>query len=242
MTTKSFDELTSGYINNQLTEEELAYFLQLLQQEEYATNFKKSVGQLFEHNSFSGKADQNRADIIFQRIMNVAKKEEEVLESKVIPLQQRPRRFTFLKIVAAASVIGLLLLGTFFWFNRDGKKEVAQTEVRKNGYKNDVLPGGDKAILTLADGSTIVLDSAQNGTLAQQGATQVIKLGGKLDYDPAGTGSKEVVYNTITTPRGGQYQVELPDGSQVWLNAASSLRFPTAFAGKERRVEISGEA
>jgi transmembrane sensor len=242
MTNKSFDELMSGYVNNQLTEEELARFLQLMQQEEYAINFKKLVDQLLENNSSTGKADQNRADIIFQRIMGAAGREEEAQEIKVVHLRQSSKRFIFLRIVAAASIIGLILVGTFFWFNRDEQREVSQTEVRKNGYKNDVLPGGDKAILTLADGSTIVLDDAQNGALTQQGATKVIKLGGKLAYDPTGAGSTEVVYNTITTPRGGQYQIELPDGSQVWLNAASSLRFPTAFAGKERRVEISGEA
>ncbi len=162
-------------------------------------------------------------------------------KGKVVSLQARKRRWWY---AAAAAVI--LLIGSVVVYQLSISKptstDIAKKEAKDNRYKNDVLPGGDKAVLTLADGSTIVLDSAKNGTLAQQGATQVIKLGGKLAYDPTGTGSKEVVYNTITTPRGGQYQVELPDGSQVWLNAASSLRFPTAFAGKERRVEISGEA
>ena len=87
-----------------------------------------------------------------------------------------------------------------------------------------------------------MLDDASNGNLAQQGNTKVIKLNGKLDYKASGSSASEILYNTISTPRGGQYQIELPDGSQVWLNAASSLRFPTAFAGKERKVEISGEA
>jgi ferric-dicitrate binding protein FerR (iron transport regulator) len=94
----------------------------------------------------------------------------------------------------------------------------------------------------LADGSTIILDNVQNGTLAQQGNTKVIKEDGKLAYNLTSTGINEVLYNTISTPRGGQYQVDLPDGSRVWLNAASSLHFPTAFVGKERRVEITGEA
>jgi transmembrane sensor len=158
--------------------------------------------------------------------------------SKVYRMQPK----TWLRVAAAASIIGLILLGTFFWFNRAEQWEVAQTEVKKNGYKNDVMPGDNKAVLTLSDGSTIVLDDAQNGTLTHQGATKVVKLDGKLAYDPAGTGSTEVVYNTISTPRGGQYQIELTDGSLVWLNAASSLRFPTAFVGKDRRVEITGEA
>ncbi len=94
----------------------------------------------------------------------------------------------------------------------------------------------------MADGSTIVLDTMQNGNLAQQGNTTVIKLDGKLAYNSANAGANDIAYNTLTTPRGGQYQVELPDGTRVWLNAASSLRFPTAFVGGERRVEISGEA
>ncbi|MBD0285841.1 MAG: FecR domain-containing protein [Flavisolibacter sp.] len=149
-----------------------------------------------------------------------------------------------LKIAAAASVIGLLILGTYFWFNRGEHKEVAKTDVNKKDYQRDVPPGGDKAILTLADGSTIMLDEAQNGTLTQQGGTKVMKLGGKLTYNSPtfGGGKGEALYNTLSTPRGGQYQVALPDGSQVWLNAASSIHFPAAFAGKERRVEITGEA
>jgi ferric-dicitrate binding protein FerR (iron transport regulator) len=152
------------------------------------------------------------------------------------------QRRVWLRVAAAASVIGLLILGSYFWFNRGEEKEIVKTEIKDQRYKDDVSPGGNKAVLTLADGSTVILDDAQNGALAQQGNTKVIKLGGKLAYDPASTGAKEVLYNTIATPRGGQYQIELPDGSQVWLNAASSLRFPTAFVGKERRVEITGEA
>ncbi|MGI8637223.1 MAG: FecR family protein [Segetibacter sp.] len=108
-------------------------------------------------------------------------------------------------------------------------------------YKNDIPPGSDKAILQLADGSTIVLDDANDGALAQQGNSKVIKLNGKLNYN-ALPGSNEVVYNSISTPRGGKFQIELPDGTQVWLNATSSLRFPTAFVEKNRRVEITGEA
>ncbi|HET9280085.1 MAG TPA: FecR family protein, partial [Flavitalea sp.] len=123
-----------------------------------------------------------------------------------------------------------------------GKKEIVKGGVNDQRFKDDVAPGGDKAILTLADGSTVVLDDAQNGTLAQQGSSKIIKLDGKLVYDPANKNSREVVYNTITTPNGGQYQLELPDGSLVWLNATSSIHFPTSFVGKERRVEITGEA
>ena len=153
-------------------------------------------------------------------------------------------RMRWLRWVAAAAVL-ILVLGSaayFVLYNNNAADKVAKGATQQERFKNDILPGGNKAVLTLADGSTIILDDAQNGALAQQGNTKVIKLGGKLAYDAANTGSKEVLYNTIATPRGGQYQIELPDGSQIWLNAASSLRFPTAFTGKERRVEVMGEA
>lgn len=110
-------------------------------------------------------------------------------------------------------------------------------------FKNDVQPGGNKAILTLADGSSIVLDSATDGTLSVQGNTRVLKVaGGRLAYQPARGAAADPVYNTISTPKGGQYQIELPDGSKVWLDAGSSLRFPTTFRGKDREVQLSGEA
>ena len=160
------------------------------------------------------------------------------LESKdkkrrVIPLR---------RIAIAASVIGLLLISVFLLKEEIGKKETAKSETNQQRFKNDVSPGGDKATLTLADGSTIVLDEAQNGTLTQQGNSKIIKHDGRLSYDPMNKSSREIVYNTISTPKGGQYQLELPDGSQVWLNATSSIHFPTSFIGTERRIEITGEA
>ncbi|MBS1603311.1 MAG: FecR domain-containing protein [Bacteroidetes bacterium] len=106
----------------------------------------------------------------------------------------------------------------------------------------DIPAGGNRAVLTLADGSRIVLDSAAAGKVASQGATQITKLdSGALAYHPGGRGEQAIGVNTISTPRGGQYRVVLPDGSVVWLNAESSVTFPTAF-GKERSVSMKGEA
>jgi transmembrane sensor len=164
-----------------------------------------------------------------------------IKDAGVFELKEKGRVSTFIRIVAAACIIGLLVLSGFLLFRGKQKTEVAQTNSNNKYYKNDIAPGSDKAILKLADGSTIVLDDARNGAVAQQGNTKVIKLNGKLDYN-ASASENEVLYNTISTPRGGKYQIELVDGTQVWLNAASSLRFPTAFNGKERKVEITGEA
>ena len=108
---------------------------------------------------------------------------------------------------------------------------------------NDRPAGTQNATLTLADGTKITLDNAANGRLAQQGNTKVIKLNGQIAYTNSGKGAAgEILWNTISTARGNQYMLILSDGTKVWLNAASSMRFPTAFKGGERKVEITGEA
>lgn len=143
---------------------------------------------------------------------------------------------------AAAASLLILAGGAAYFFQPEKPVQVASAPPAPI-KKNEVLPGGDKAILTLADGTTITLDSASNGTLSQQGNTKVVKLAnGKLVYNTSGTPASEVMYNTMRTPRGGQYRITLPDGTQVWLNAASSITYPTAFSGEERMVKVTGEA
>jgi ferric-dicitrate binding protein FerR (iron transport regulator) len=156
--------------------------------------------------------------------------------------------------IAAAAVALLCISITIYTFrNNRPVDEINQVVeipeailLQKPLYKNDIKPGGNKAILTLADGSKIVLDDAAEGALSRQGNTTIIKLDkGKLAYNTQTVSKipvKTTLYNTLTTPRGGQYCVILPDGSTVWLNASTSLKYPTAFAGNERKVEIEGEA
>lgn len=152
------------------------------------------------------------------------------------------RRMNFSRWMVAAALILLAGIGGYFFFQRQEeqtREEMARTQVEP------IVPGGNKAILTLADGSTVLLDDAGNGVLATQGNAIVKKnADGELAYDlnsrPA-TGAA-TVFNTINTPRGGQYKLTLPDGTKVWLNAATVLRFPTTFTGNERKVELEGEA
>ncbi|MRG47110.1 DUF4974 domain-containing protein [Chitinophaga sp. SYP-B3965] len=104
-----------------------------------------------------------------------------------------------------------------------------------------VLPGTNGAVLTLADGTQVVLDSLGNGVVASQQGAKVVLKNGLLEYQNTGNPT-EASYNTLNIPRGRQFRLTLPDGSRVWLNAASSIKYPTAFAGKERMVEVNGEA
>lgn len=148
------------------------------------------------------------------------------------------RRYLWPKMAAAAVII--LSIG-LYWWSRGEQGGPAQQSARV-AESADIPPGGNKAMLTLGDGSSIMLDSAKNGNLASQGNTSITKSAtGELVYNTSGNADKPAVFNTVTTPKGGQYHIVLPDGSGVWLNAASSLKFPTAFSGKERSVEITGE-
>lgn len=155
------------------------------------------------------------------------------------------KQFSIAWVSVAAAVI-LLLLGTGVFFRLDKKKSVvtvAAVMPQTTALQHDAAPGGNKAVLTLADGSSIILDSAHNGALAQQGGTKILKVdAGQLAYNTGAAANGQIMYNTIATPRGGQYQITLADGTEVWLNAASSLRFPTIFSGSDRDVELTGEA
>ena len=151
------------------------------------------------------------------------------------------RSFSWRWAAAAAIILGLGT-STYLWLRHTPSSDLVKKE-DNNNLKQGITPGGNKAILTLDDGSTIVLDSATNGTLAQQGNAKVLKTdSGPLTYSIVKGKRAEVLYNTLATPRGGQYQLVLPDGSKVWLNATSSIHYPTAFIGNQRKVEITGEA
>ena len=165
----------------------------------------------------------------------------EELLMKIYAMTPAPRRIMHVRWWAAASVTLLLLAGGLYVGSRKQAAPVPPPVVKKEGaVKRDVLPGSDKAVLTLADGSTVTLDSAGKQVL-RQGNTAIRQLNGQLQYESSDAG-KEISYNTLTTPRGGQYQLLLPDGTGVWLNAGSSLRYPVAFRGKERKVILTGEA
>lgn len=137
----------------------------------------------------------------------------------------------------AAAVILLVGAGVYFWQRGAVRRpEVATIQTQL------ISPGHQGAILTLADGKQLTLDSLPNGVVAKQNGSQASVTDGQLAYHPMQPATTDITYNTITTPRGRQYQMVLPDGTKVWLNAASRITFPTVFTGAERKVTISGEA
>ncbi|MDN5286139.1 MAG: FecR family protein [Mucilaginibacter sp.] len=149
--------------------------------------------------------------------------------------------YLWTKIAIAASFILFLSFGIYSYLNKDLK---TVPQITKNKIPADVRPGTNKAILTLSNGATIVLDTAKDGVLANQGDIVVHKTkDNQIIYSakPNNAGNPDTQINKISTPRGGQYQVVLPDGSKAWLNASSSISFPVAFNPNKREVDISGE-
>lgn len=161
------------------------------------------------------------------------------LGAATTPVSQQ-KNIVWYRIPAAAAVLALLLWGVYS-LTRPVEKS---SPIAANTTPQDIPAGSNKATLTLANGSRIVLDDTAEGTVASQGGVSIHKTNnGQLVYtitgssQPTGTG-----YNTIQTPKGGQYQVNLPDGSRVWLNAATTLTFPAAFGAGGRTVNLNGEA
>ena len=177
-------------------------------------------------------------DTLFAAILKAGRepfKASDIPETPVRPMRFWSRRW------AAAAIILCLCSGAYLLFRLNQKPP---QEAAVMMPPNDALPGRNGAVLTLADGRKVVLDSVAGGVIATQGNMEVKLRNGAVRYDKVvGTAvGNTMAYNTLTTPRGRQYQIILPDGSKVWLNAASSITYPIAFSGNERMVTITGEA
>src|SRR5690349_1712247 len=221
--------LFNRYMQKACTREELQELFAYIAQPENRAMLEQLMDTEYEVLQPLAAANETDWEYIFQQVTQTG-------ENKIIPLDNR-NRFRWTRIAAAAVVVLALGLGGYWFISRFATNKLVKKEQPVQQSASDVQPGGNKAVLTLADGSTITLDSAQNGKLAEQGSSNVMKSNnGLVSYSTpispsTGGGRGEVVYNMLATPKGGQYQLILPDGSKVWLNAASSIRYPTAFAG-----------
>jgi len=224
------------YINHKCSEEEEKELMALINDSRNEHAVKKLLEKAIRNSHAEAKMDKNVSLSIVQRILEGDKARIIRLEKNKFVLKPWIR-------FAAAVVLILIISGIFYRAeNRSNEKKTA-TLLLPSKKAEAVVPGGNHARLIMADGTTLVLDSIQNGKI-QQGSATISKQDGMLVYDGKmhANAAMPVTYNTLTTPRGGQYQVVLPDGSKVWLNASSSLRFPTAFTAKERNVDLTGEA
>lgn len=173
---------------------------------------------------------QEESDLIFKSLM----------AGQAIPPAKVKR--LWYPAVAVAAAVGLILVSAgLFFFNQDQPVQHNSIAVRK---VHDVAPGITTATLILSDGRDVVLANAMNGKIAEQSGTYIFKTAdNKLVYKTNSTAGNPAEFNTVLTAKGQQYQVVLPDGSKVWLNAASSVKFPATFAElKNRVIELTGEA
>ena len=172
-------------------------------------------------------------DLVYQRILAGREATETVSTGRL-----RFIRSAWLRYAAAVLLLAGLIGVLYISITKDGN-EIARVDNLPGGP--DIQPGKSGAVLVLSDGTQLVLDSLRNGVIAsQQGSTAILQ-NGNLAYDADSAAAGGIPYNTLSTPKGRQFQVTLPDGTKAWLNAASYIRFPTVFAGNERKVEVKGE-
>ncbi|MGN6436630.1 MAG: FecR family protein [Agriterribacter sp.] len=234
-----FNQLLDQYLRNELDGDELKSFLEAVRKPENAETLRTAVMQKLKDNAHSGFSDPEEIDTMFEQMLQKANPPQSIPEVAPVVLMRAHTRWRVFKIAAACLL--LISAGAYLWFNNSAKPpHIARQQPVP---QQDVAPGGNKAILTLSDGTTIDLNDAANGTLAQQGNASLVKnADGELVYEANKKKTSELYYNTMATPRGGQYKLVLPDGTRVWLNASSSIRYPAVFNDSERRVTMEGEA
>ncbi len=223
MTSEKFNLLLEHFKADTITQQEWEELRSALLNPEMQTLLNKDMANAFEeehvHPAWTPERKQYVLDIINRRIT--------------------PVKSVYAQIKwwwAAAVILFASGLGIFLWNSSNHITHLSHSVITNS---SPILPGRSGAVLTLADDSKVLLDTVQNGIVALQGGKKARVRNGALVYE--GTGD-EVVYNTMYTPNGRQFHLVLPDGTEVWLNNASSIRFPTQFTGDERKVDITGEA
>ncbi len=231
-------QLFELWFNDQANEAEKQELTELVRQASSGRDLPLLLQQAWEGVQDEGSFDEDKQEALISNILSRYPANGDVIAAEetaiVRSIAHRRHRWWW----AAAAVLLVLAAGAYIWTSRPGKPDAfVQTTTAQ-----DIPPGKDGAVLTLSDGREIVLDSLGNGIVAMENGAQVRLKSGQLEYEQIQTQHKEIEYNRMTTPRGRQFRVTLPDGTEVWLNAASSIRFPVEFSATERRVEVTGEA
>lgn len=222
--------LLEAYRSKKITaeqEHELMDWVLEAESDEALKEYMRNIWNQYETPVNSNNVDWNK---MFEKIM------EEETRGKIVKAS-----FAWSRLAAAAVILLFLSFGAYYLVKENSGERIAKSELPSKN-KNEVLaPGRNKALLTLADGSVITLESEENGALAVQGNVTIEKTAdGQIIYKGS---EADIKMNTITVPKGSRpLQLQLADGSKVWLNVESSITYPTAFSGLLRSVEITGEA
>ena len=253
MTRSRFEYLLGQYKANQLSQEEWEELRRAIREGQHEDWLQKDFLQLLRRGGLHETWTPGLQEAMWKEILN-GRMPAEQLPERSIGKDRTPFIGRRLVRYGVAAAILLAIIGGWRLFFKPVSHNPSPVAFQHK-TESDVRPGRDRALLTLPDGRRIDLDSAGNGQIATQGAAVFSKSNGALSISFAGT--RQITHQTgnepdpahpqaageafISTPRGGQYQLLLPDGSKVWLNSSSSLRFPTVFSGKQRSVELSGE-
>lgn len=227
MSGNDFEGLFQKYLADRMTQDEFLRWKQLLQDETYSQRLEAQLEALVNEDQSASGMDAPE-EMMYRQISTAFRPKQRTLQM---------RRFYW---SAAAAVVLLAGVGLYVQYLKNGKLN-ASTAPLVVDASMDAVPGSSGAVLTLANGKTIVLDSLQNGVVALENNNTAVLENGSLRYEPQGPASGETALNTVATSRGKQFQLLLPDGTRAWLNAASSLTYPTRFSGAERLVQVTGE-
>lgn len=223
MNTARLAYLLKAYFDKTATDAEVNEFMEIAARSEHDDTLKNLLTELWEQHSSQRKPfSENQGQAMLTAILQKGKVRK-------------------LRWLSAAAVI-IVFIGGYLFIRYNNQSQTI-VQATKQSVPAPIVPGGNKAILTLADGSHIELDSTRHGALGKQGNAYVVNLQSSvLTYDAGTDHTAKAIYNTLETPKGGQYKLVLADGTKVWLNASSSIRFPVAFNGDTRDVAITGEA
>ncbi len=247
MDQEKLEQLLSLFVEGRITREDYDQLFVYIRENPQDGNLTSAIDHVFQKMKNYDLLSPEEKELIYQNIVQDKRFGSAGNENSDV----RPISNTGIwkQLSIAASILLIISTGLYFYANRSTEPKLVKQVAAPQ--QKVIFPGGDKAVLTLSDGSRIILDNAKNGVLANQAGVSIQKTSdGMLLYAFSNTSSENspealvanIIYNKIETPVGGKYQLNLPDGSKVWLNASSTLRFPALFSGDTREVELTGEA